>query len=161
MGEHDVAPLGERHGVPNWQYADATARLAATGFIAADVTKYAHQLDDDTVWMLTDESPITWVQVGGPQTPSIIDETGAPLTLGASHNGAIVLVDDDVTVPIGLGVGFSVMLLQTGASPVEIIESSTTVNNRQGHVHIAGQFGAATLLSYATNVFVLGGDTDT
>lgn len=161
MGEHDIAPLGERHGIPNWQYADTAERLAATGFIASDVTKWARQLDDNTIWMLTDESPITWVQVGGPQTPSIIDETGAPLTLDASHDSAIVLVDDDVTVPIDLGIGFSVMLLQTGASSVEIIESGTTVNNRQGHAHIAGQFGIATLLSYATDVFLLGGDTDT
>lgn len=94
-------------------------------------------------------------------TATVIDETGAPLTLDSSHNGAVVLVDDDVTVPDGLPVGFNVMLLQTGASAVEIIESSTTVNNRQGHAHIAGQFGVATLLSYATDVFVLGGDTDT
>lgn len=65
MAEHDIAPLGERHGVPNWVYADAAARLAAAGFIASDVTKWAWQLSDNTIWMLTDESPITWLQVGG------------------------------------------------------------------------------------------------
>ena len=57
-------------------YADATARLAATGFVRAlgggivaftaeDLYKNALQLSDNTEWVLTDESPVTWVQVGG------------------------------------------------------------------------------------------------
>lgn len=46
-------------------YADATARGAATGFVAADVGKLARQTDNNSLWMLTDEAPITWVQVGG------------------------------------------------------------------------------------------------
>lgn len=65
MPEHDVIPLGERHAIHNWEYADATARLAATGFIPADVTKWAKQLDDGTYWELTDDSPITWAQRTG------------------------------------------------------------------------------------------------
>lgn len=65
MAEHDVAPLGERHGVPNWEYADSAARLAATGFIPADVTKFARQLDDNSIWMLVDDSPVTWAAVSG------------------------------------------------------------------------------------------------
>lgn len=48
-----------------FSYADATAREAATGFTAADVGKLARQLDDNSLWMLTDDSPETWVQVGG------------------------------------------------------------------------------------------------
>jgi hypothetical protein len=46
-------------------YADSTARLAATGFVAGDVTKVALQLSDATAWVLTDDSPITWSQIGG------------------------------------------------------------------------------------------------
>lgn len=57
-------------------YADATARLAATGFVRAlgggivaftteDLYKNALQLSDNTEWVLIDESPITWAQVGG------------------------------------------------------------------------------------------------
>jgi hypothetical protein len=57
-------------------YADATARLAATGFIRAlgggivaftadDLYKNVLQLSDNTEWVLIDESPITWAQVGG------------------------------------------------------------------------------------------------
>ncbi len=48
-----------------FSYADTTARAAATGFVAADVGKLARQLDDNSLWMLTDDSPETWVQVGG------------------------------------------------------------------------------------------------
>lgn len=57
-------------------YADATARLAATGFVRAlgggivaftaeDLYKNVLQLSDNTEWVLIDESPITWAQVGG------------------------------------------------------------------------------------------------
>jgi hypothetical protein len=45
-------------------YADETARLAATGFAAGDVGKFAWQQDDNTFYVLTDDSPATWAQVG-------------------------------------------------------------------------------------------------
>lgn len=47
---------------PTWVYADATARLAATGFTADDVGQAALQLDVDRNFILTDYSPITWVE---------------------------------------------------------------------------------------------------
>jgi hypothetical protein len=53
------------HVVCAYEYADAATREAATGFAAADVGKFAWQQDDDSIWILTDDSPITWVQVGG------------------------------------------------------------------------------------------------
>jgi hypothetical protein len=68
MPEHDVAPLGEIHIPYNWSYADATARGAASGFIASDVGKLSRQLDDNTIWLLTATTP-TWVQIGGPGVP--------------------------------------------------------------------------------------------
>lgn len=71
MPEHDIAPLGERHPLHNWEYADSTARLAATGFIPAEVTKWAKQLDDGTYWELTDDSPVTWAQRTGTPDDSV------------------------------------------------------------------------------------------
>jgi len=48
----------------SWAYANSTARLAATGFVPIDIGRLAWQQDDDTVWMLKDDSPITWVILG-------------------------------------------------------------------------------------------------
>ena len=63
MTTHSNASLV--HRPYSWEYADATARAAATGFTTNDVGKLARQLDDNTLWMLTDDSPETWVAVGG------------------------------------------------------------------------------------------------
>ena len=65
MTFHSKNSLGARHPPHNWEYADATARLAATGFTTADVGKEAWQQSDDTYYRLADDSPITWVQLGG------------------------------------------------------------------------------------------------
>jgi len=51
------------HVAHSWEYADATARLAATGFTSADIHKLALQSDNNTLWMLTATTP-TWVAVG-------------------------------------------------------------------------------------------------
>lgn len=72
MPEHDVIPAGEIHIAYNWSYADAAARTGATGFIAADVGKFARQLDDNSIWMLTATTP-TWVAVSG--TAAIADDS--------------------------------------------------------------------------------------
>lgn len=61
--EHKASTLGNRHPPHNWEYADATARLAATGFLPADVGELARQLDTNVLWMLTDDSPATWQSV--------------------------------------------------------------------------------------------------
>jgi hypothetical protein len=65
MALHESLTLGDIHIVYNWTYADATARLAATGFTAADTGKLARQLDDDSLWLLSTYSPIVWVAVSG------------------------------------------------------------------------------------------------
>lgn len=51
------------HILHTWTYADQTARLAATGFAAADVGKAAYQQDSRTWWLLTNHSPIAWVDI--------------------------------------------------------------------------------------------------
>jgi hypothetical protein len=49
-----------------FEFADAMDRAAGTGYtlIPDDVGKFARQLDDDSIWMLTADSPITWIAVG-------------------------------------------------------------------------------------------------
>lgn len=52
--------IGVYYIAPTWTYADEAARLAAVGFLPADVGKYAYQESDDSYWALTDDAPITW-----------------------------------------------------------------------------------------------------
>lgn len=59
---HKSLPLGNAHIAHAWQYANAAAREAATGFVTADLYKLALQMDDKTYWMLTATTPI-WTQV--------------------------------------------------------------------------------------------------
>lgn len=65
MASHKNIDLGEIHIPHQWEYADAAARAAATGMVPADVGKFARQLDDNSYWALTDDSPVTWQGVGG------------------------------------------------------------------------------------------------
>lgn len=82
MTLHRDVALGERHPAHNWEYADAAARTAATGFVPADVGKWARQLDNNTFWVLTDDSPVTWASVGGSSydAEQARDDVGAALT---------------------------------------------------------------------------------
>jgi hypothetical protein len=90
-------------------------------------------------------------------------QTGTTYTLQASDNGKLVTCSNGfaitVTVPSGLGAGFNCLVVQIGAGQVTFSPSSTTINNRQSHTKIAGQYGVASLAAYAANTFLLGGDT--
>jgi hypothetical protein len=96
---------------------------------------------------------------------SIKDQTGTAYTLLAGDNGKVVVLNNPsavtVTVPSGLGVGFNCSFVQKGAGQVSFDNDSgaTTINNRQSHTKINAQFGVASIVAYADNVFVLAGDT--
>lgn len=94
---------------------------------------------------------------------SINDQTGTAYTLLASDAGKVVVLNNasavTVTVPSGLGAGFNCSFVQKGAGQVSFTASSTTINNRQSHTKIIGQYGVASLLAYAADTFVLAGDT--
>jgi hypothetical protein len=107
MPEHSDVPLGESHRVANWEYADTTARLAATGFLASDVGKWAKQLDDGSYWELTDDSPITWAQrtggsIGGSTGPTDNRVLRADGTGGATAQPSNLSIPDDAaTTEVG------------------------------------------------------------
>src|SRR5579859_5415074 len=71
-GKLDVSLQGV-HRAHQWEYANATARTTATGFVSTDVGKLALQTDTNALWLLTAVTP-TWVAVGsgagGPPTGS-------------------------------------------------------------------------------------------
>lgn len=60
MTFHKNLGLGDIHVPYNWQYANETARLAATDFDPADVGKLAFQTDNQTIWILSNHSPVVW-----------------------------------------------------------------------------------------------------
>jgi hypothetical protein len=66
-----------------------------------------------------------------------------------------------VTVPSGLGAGFNCSFVQKGAGQVSFDNDSgaTTINNRQSHTKINAQYGVASIVAYATNTYILAGDT--
>ena len=94
---------------------------------------------------------------------TILDQTGTAYTIVASDAGKVITCNNGsavtVTVPASLGAGFTCSVVQKGAGQVTFSASSTTINNRQSHTKIAGQHGVATLVSTASDVFVLAGDT--
>lgn len=52
------------HQVYAFEYADASARNNATGLTSADIGKVARQVDNGSFWILQDDSPLTWKQLG-------------------------------------------------------------------------------------------------
>jgi hypothetical protein len=94
---------------------------------------------------------------------SINNQIGTAYTLVAGDNGKVVVLDNasavTVTVPSGLGAGFNCSFVQKGAGQVSFSASGTTVNNRQSHTKINGQYGVASIVAYAADFFVLAGDT--
>jgi hypothetical protein len=84
-------------------------------------------------------------------------------TLSPEDNGRLIVLTNAVaktiTVPALLPVGFNCVIAQGGGGQVTIAVSGTSVNNRQGHTKIAGEFGVVSLLSYAPDTFLLAGDT--
>ena len=90
------------------------------------------------------------------------DQTGTTYTVAASDNGKVVVLNNAsaVTVDIdtGLPAGFNCSFIQKGAGQVSFA-GTATVNNRQSHTKINGQYGVASIVAYATDTYVLAGDT--
>jgi hypothetical protein len=66
------------HTVIAYTYADAAARTGATGFTVEDAGKFAKQLDNGTIWMLTAYSPVTWASGAGSSAPLAHASTHLP-----------------------------------------------------------------------------------
>ena len=91
-------------------------------------------------------------------------QTGTSYTLLTSDHNKIVILDNaaavTVTVPSGLGTGFKCDLIQLGAGTVSVAgDGGITVNNRQGHSSLAGQYACVSLKGYTASEFSLCGDT--
>lgn len=80
---HMELEVGNIHVAHQWEYADESARIAATGFVPSDVHKLALQLNDKTLWMLVDDDPITWAQMN-PSDPANTNRITARVLKGTS-----------------------------------------------------------------------------
>ena len=97
------------------------------------------------------------------KTLAINAQTGTTYTLQATDNGLVVTLNNassvTVTVPTGLGAGLNCLMVQLGVGLVTLSASGTTINHRQSHTGSAGRYAEMSLIAYASNTFVLGGDT--
>jgi len=79
---HKDLLVAEIHQPFSYEYADAAARTGASGFVSGDIGKFARQLDDDSMWMLTAVTP-TWKRVDGTGT----GETNTASNVGTAGVG--------------------------------------------------------------------------
>lgn len=92
-------------------------------------------------------------------------QTGTSYTLQASDHNKIVTLNNAaaiaLTVPAGLGSGFSCLIVQLGAGKVTPTASGTTLVQRQSYTKTAGQYAVMSLVAYVANTFVMSGDLGT
>lgn len=154
----DVIPITDVSGTPTTKKVTVTNLMAASPVQSVNSATGAVTIDAGN---LNDFNFDGNAILGFDAT--INDQTGTAYTLLASDAGKVVVLNNasaiTVTVPSGLGAGFNCSFVQKGAGQVTFSASSTTINNRQSHTKINGQFGVASLLAYADDIFVLAGDT--
>jgi hypothetical protein len=107
MGFHKNAPLADIHVPYSFSYADQAAREGATGLLAEDEGKFARQLDNDTLFLLINHSPVTWKGIA--ETGAAVDHGDLTGVVGdgeyhPANDGQSVVLDK------GPGVGFKVDL---------------------------------------------------
>jgi len=89
-------------------------------------------------------------------------QTGTSYSLTASDNGKIITMNNGATSTVtiigGLPIGFNATIIQLGAGSVGFTSASgVTLNSFASSLNMAGQHGAAAVISYATNIFNLSG----
>lgn len=94
-------------------------------------------------------------------------QTGTTYTLLSTDDGRIITMNNGssitVTVPTGLNIGFNTTVIQLGAGQVTFATGvgSPTLNSYGSALKITGQYGAASIISYASNSYNLAGTLTT
>ena len=158
----------------NSQYEVSTDyATAAQGTLADSAT----QPGDNISTLTNDSGYITGVSAGALSdfdfddneilgfSAKVPTEKTADHTLTNDDNGTVVVMNSGsaikVIVPSGLAKGFNCSVIQKGAGQVEFDNNSgaSTINNRQSHTKINAQYGVASIVAYATDTYILAGDT--
>jgi hypothetical protein len=95
-------------------------------------------------------------------TSSLNARTGTTYTLLSTDDGKIITsanpATQTITIPSGLPVGFNCTIIQLGTGGVGITTGfSATIASYQNKFNIVGQYAAATVVSYSSDIFVLVG----
>ena len=93
----------------------------------------------------------------------VLTESGTSRTLASADNGKIIYCTAATAVTIGtlvgLGAGFSCVIIQGGAGQVGIsAASSTTVVSYGSLTHLAGQYAMVTVICPVANTFYIAGN---
>ena len=157
----DIIPIvDDTIGTPTTKYVSATNLMTLAPVQTADISSFITGLtagelgdfdfDDNAIKGFSAEVPT---------------EKTADHTLTNDDNGTVVVMNSGsaikVIVPSGLATGFNCSVIQKGAGQVEFDNNSgaSTINNRQSHTKINGQYGVASIVAYDTNTYILAGDT--
>ncbi len=92
----------DNHPFYTFVFPNEASRLAATGFVPADVGKAALQLSDNTFWALASVSPVTtWTPMGGAGGPNPVVASGrfeANTFQFFSLKGCTAVVDPSIVI---------------------------------------------------------------
>jgi len=104
--------LQNNHVLESWVYANASARLAATGFVSTDIGRVAYQADTGQYWRLATTTP-TW----NPVDHSEVSSSATP----ANPTGTTS------TTAVMMGLAGSITPIESGK--IVIIINGTISNN--------------------------------
>lgn len=97
------------------------------------------------------------------ESGGIITESGTSRTLSAIDNGKVIYCTSGsavtITTAVGLGAGFSCLVIQGGDGQVSFSQgSSTTLASYASLVKIDGKYAVATIVCPVANTFILMGN---
>ncbi len=160
MAEHVDIASGEIHVAHNFEYADATAREAAS-LVSADIGKIARQTDNKSYWVLADNTGPIWLRldVGG----VVNAQTGTSYTILAKDRGKLVTHTNGsaiaVTLPIASTTGFGADWMyyteNRGAGAATITPTTSTIDGAA--TLVLNQNEGAIIFSDGTNYFTFRG----
>jgi hypothetical protein len=92
----------------------------------------------------------------------IITEAGTSRTLSSADNGKVIYCTSGsavtITCAVGLGVGFTCTIIQSGAGKVTIAAGAATLNSYSGLLSTMGQYAVVSLISPVADEFIAAGN---